>query len=59
MNAVTAITSKIGQLDKVEEQFKRGLITERDACREKVRVLGDASELIRTEILATLERLGL
>ena len=59
MNAVTAITSKIGQLDKIEAQFNRGLITERDACREKVRVLGDASELIRTEILATLERLGL
>ena len=53
------VTNKLSELGKIEAQFKRGIITEREAGRAKIAVLGEASELIRNEILATLERLGL
>jgi hypothetical protein len=59
MGTAIAVTNKIAQLDKIEAQFNRGIITEREACSQKVRVLGDAAELIRVEMLATLEQLGL
>ena len=59
MNTSTALAFKTGQLDKIEAQFNRGLITEREACSQKVRVLGDATEIISTEMLVMLERLGL
>ena len=59
MGTAIAVTNKIVQLDKIEAQFNRGIITEREACSQKVRVLGDAAELIRVEMLATLEQLGL
>ena len=59
MNTSIALACTIGQLDKIEAQFNRGIITDQEACSQKVRVLGDIREVITTEMLGVLERLGL
>ena len=40
------VIRKVQELDKVQEQVARGLITIREALNQRVRVLADAKEML-------------
>ena len=40
------VIRKVQELDKVQEQVARGLITIREALSQRVRVLADAKEML-------------
>jgi hypothetical protein len=48
------LLDKLKELDRVDEQMRRGVVTAREAVDQRVRVLGDANAILKAMLFYEL-----